>query len=80
MGIDLADSLFLGNMTVMVEGPSDVIYLEAFNRILKTQGSEAHLDAFLLPIQGVGKSEYYLRMFEALGARYSHLSAALLEE
>lgn len=72
LGIDLADSLFLGNRTVMVEGPSDMVYLEGFNRIIKAKGDRPRLDAFILPIGGVDKSEYYLRMFHALGSEPKH--------
>lgn len=70
LGIDLTDSLFLANSTVMLEGPSDVIYLEGFKKLLRVQGSKAHLDSFLLPIGGIDKADYYLRLFEALGSQY----------
>jgi predicted ATP-dependent endonuclease of OLD family len=39
LGYELSQSLFVGEHTLLVEGPSDVLYLQVFSNKLKSLGS-----------------------------------------
>lgn len=43
LGYDVAQHLFIGDMNLLVEGPSDLIYLDVMSRHLQTLGRD-HLD------------------------------------
>ncbi len=43
LGYDLAQNLFIGERNLLVEGPSDLVYLDMVSRHLREQGRE-HLD------------------------------------
>ncbi len=43
MGYELTQTLFIGRHTLLVEGPSDLLYLKSFSRQLETRG-QAGLD------------------------------------
>ena len=59
LGIDLTDSLFSGNQTVMVEGPSDAVYLQEFLKIIqKNDSSTSH--RFILSLRGICNVNYYM--------------------
>ena len=70
LGIDLADSLFLGPRMLLVEGPSDYIYLTGFNEIFKQSNIDVQLSVFILPMNGKDKLEYFSRLLDGLNVPY----------
>ena len=69
LGIDLTDSLFLGNQTVMVEGPSDTIYLQEFLKIIQAnEPNKSH--RFILSLRGICNVDYYVTLFDTQGLPY----------
>lgn len=69
LGIDLTDSFFLGNQTVMVEGPSDAVYLQGFLEMLRMNNRNVSL-RFVLPLSGVSNAEYFVTLFDSQGLPY----------
>jgi hypothetical protein len=64
LGYELSQSLFVGEHTLLVEGPSDVLYLQAFSNALKALGRK-HLDPrwTLCPAGGVDKVWAFVSLF-----------------
>ena len=69
LGIDLTDSLFLGNQTVMVEGPSDQIYIQQFIKLIQKTNKNIS-NRFVLAIGGISKTEYFITFFGSQGLAY----------
>jgi len=69
LGIDLTDSFFLGTETIMVEGPSDVIYLQGLFKILRVLNKTVSL-GFVLPLTGVNNVEYFAKLFDTQALPY----------
>ena len=66
MGVDLADTLFVGEHTLLLEGPSDLIYLDVFSGLAITHGM-AGLDPRWVkaPIGGSGKLSTFVTLLGA---------------
>lgn len=64
LGYELSQSLFVGEHTLLVEGPSDVLYLQAFSNALKSLG-RPHLDSrwTICPAGGVDKVWAFVSLF-----------------
>ncbi|AKQ58326.1 ATP-dependent nuclease [Bordetella hinzii] len=75
LGYELSQSLFVGEHTLLVEGPSDVLYLQAFSNALKALGRE-HLDPrwTLCPAGGVDKVWAFVSLF---GGNKLHVAALI---
>lgn len=75
LGYELSQSLFVGEHTLLVEGPSDVLYLQAFSNALKVLGRK-HLDPrwTLCPAGGVDKVWAFVSLF---GGNKLHVAALI---
>ena len=64
LGYDIAQSLFIGKNTLLVEGPSDILYLQAFSEVLTRQGREC-LDTqwIVCPTGGINKISSFISLF-----------------
>jgi predicted ATPase len=68
LGYDISQSLFIGKHTLLVEGPSDILYLQALSDALKKRG-RAGLDTqwTLCPSGGIGNIRAFVSLFGANG-------------
>lgn len=75
LGYELSQSLFVGEHTLLVEGPSDVLYFQALSNALKALGRK-HLDArwTLCPTGGVDKVWAFVSLF---GGNKLHVAALI---
>lgn len=75
LGYELSQSLFVGEHTLLVEGPSDVLYLQVFSNALKALG-RSHLDPrwTLCPAGGVDKVWSFVSLF---GGNKLHVAALI---
>lgn len=66
LGYDLTQSLFVGKHTLLVEGPGDILYLQAFSNALTRLGRTS-LDRrwTLCPAGGIDKIQSFVRLFSA---------------
>ncbi len=66
MGIELAQTLFVGENILLLEGPSDLIYLEVLTEALQAAGREG-LDPRWVkaPVGGAGKLSTFATLFGA---------------
>lgn len=66
LGYEITQSLFLGKHTLLVEGPSDLLYLKAFSDELKKRGRTS-LDPrwVICPMGGAGKVSAFMSLFGA---------------
>ncbi len=64
LGYDLCQSLFIGKHTLLVEGPSDILYLQILSAALRKRGRTA-LDPrwTLCPSGGIDKIQPFLSLF-----------------
>ena len=64
LGYEITQSLFIGKNTLLVEGPSDYMYLTAFSAELKARG-RTPLDArwTICPVGGVDKVAAFMSLF-----------------
>ena len=64
MGFEVTQTLVIGKNTLLVEGPSDILYLQAASAILKTKG-RAHLPPqwAVCPSGGIDKVLPFVRLF-----------------
>lgn len=76
LGYDLAQSLFVGKDTLLVEGPSDILYLQALSEALKRRGRTG-LDQrwTLCPAGGIDKIRPFVTLFGG-----NHLNVAVLSD
>jgi hypothetical protein len=75
LGYELSQSLFVGEHTLLVEGPSDVLYVQAMSDALKRAGRK-HLDPrwTLCPAGGVDKVWAFVSLF---GGNKLHVAALI---
>lgn len=75
LGYELSQTLFVGEHTLLVEGPSDVLYLQAFSDALKAQ-RRPHLDPrwTICPAGGVDKVWAFVSLF---GGNKLHVAALI---
>ena len=66
LGYEIAQTLFIGKNTLIVEGPSDILYLKWFSQKLQQSGRE-HLDPrwVITPCGGVDKMMSFIKLFGA---------------
>ncbi|WP_331738548.1 AAA family ATPase [Embleya sp. NBC_00896] len=66
MGIEMTQTLFIGEDTLLLEGPSDLIYLDVLTELLESQGSTG-LDPRWVktPIGGAGKLSTFVTLLGA---------------
>ena len=64
LGIDITQTLFVGRHTILVEGPSDLLYMKWFSRRLKASG-RAGLDPrwTISPVGGLNKIASFVTLF-----------------
>ncbi len=64
LGYEISQSLFIGEHTLLVEGPSDILYIQAASEALKAQG-RTHLDPrwVLCPSGGLDKVHAFVSLF-----------------
>lgn len=64
LGIDITQTLFVGKHTILVEGPSDLLYLKWFSHFLRT-GGRTGLDPrwTISPVGGIRKIASYATLF-----------------
>ncbi|EDL61216.1 ATP-dependent nuclease [Gimesia maris] len=64
LGYDITQTLFIGEHTLLVEGPSEILYLPWFSRKLKAEG-RTYLDPrwTLTPCGGIDKVPSFLSLF-----------------
>lgn len=66
LGYDLAQTLFLGPNCLLVEGPSDLIYLQVMSEILKEQGKTTLDDRWVVvPVGGADKVATFVALLGA---------------
>lgn len=76
MGYDLCQSLFVGQHTILVEGPSDILYLQVLSSLLKSK-NRVSLDPrwTLCPSGGIDKMQTFISLFAG-----NHLDVAVLTD
>jgi AAA domain, putative AbiEii toxin, Type IV TA system/AAA ATPase domain len=66
LGVELAQTLFVAPDTLLVEGPSDVIYLEVLSNALRADGREGLDERWAVaPVGGAGKLAPFLTLLGA---------------
>ncbi len=75
MGIEMTQTLFIGEHTLLLEGPSDLIYLDVLTDVLESQGRPG-LDSRWVktPIGGSGKLSTFVTL---LGANKLHVAVVI---
>jgi predicted ATP-dependent endonuclease of OLD family len=75
MGYDIAQSLFIGPNTILVEGPSDILFLKAASRAISQLGG-AGLDPrwVLCPSGGIDKVQPFVSLFGGNGLNVAVLT------
>ncbi len=76
IGYDIAQTLFIGKNTLLVEGPSDLLYLKLFSKELESAG-RTHLDSkwAITPCGGVEKIASFMALFKG-----NNLNVAVLTD
>ena len=66
LGYEIAQTLFIGKNTLLVEGPSDVLYLKWFSQLLQQNGRK-YLDPrwVIAPCGGIDKMMSFVKLFSA---------------
>lgn len=66
LGYELAQSLFVAPDNLLVEGPSDLIYLEVLSEVLRQRGREGlNRRWVMIPVGGVGKLSTFVSLLGA---------------
>lgn len=64
LGYELTQSLFIGKNTLLVEGPSDIFYLQALSNVLKERGRESLSPSWTIcPSGGIDKIFSFASLF-----------------
>ena len=72
MGVELTDTLFVGEHTLLLEGPSDLIYLDVFSDLAVTNGMPGRDRRWIpAPVGGSGKLSTFVTL---LGANRLHVA------
>ena len=70
LGYDITQTLFVGKNVVLVEGPSDLLYLKWFSSELRRQGREGLDHRWVItPCGGIDKVASFLALFGGSGLR-----------
>lgn len=63
-GYDITQSLFIGKNTLLVEGPSDILYLQFFSRLLEKKGRVSlSRNWTICPTGGIDKIQSFVSLF-----------------
>jgi predicted ATP-dependent endonuclease of OLD family len=75
LGYEITQALFVGKNTLLVEGPSDIVYLDVLSQALKKRGREG-LDSrwTICPSGGIDKIAPFARLFGRSGINIAVLS------
>ncbi|MBB4661428.1 ATP-dependent nuclease [Conexibacter arvalis] len=75
LGYSIGQTLFVAPNALLVEGPSDMLYLQAWSRVLRESGRTS-LDPrwVIVPVGGVSKVETFVRLY---GANQLHTAVLL---
>ena len=74
LGYDITQTLFVGKNTLLVEGPSDLLYLKFFSdRLRELNRAHLHPAWVICPVGGLDKVSAFLSLFGA-----HHLNVAVL--
>jgi len=81
LGYEISQTLFVGKNTLLVEGPSDILYLQALSEALRKQG-RPHLDRrwTLCPSGGIGNIRPFMSLFGGNSLNVAVLSDQSLNE
>lgn len=64
LGYELTQSLFIGKNTLLVEGPSDILYIQATSAALKKRGRVSLDDRWVIcPTGGIDKMQSFASLF-----------------
>jgi predicted ATPase len=64
LGYEITQSLFVGEHTLLVEGPGDLIYLQALSEIMRTRGlTQIDHRWTICPARGVDKVSSFMSLF-----------------
>jgi predicted ATP-dependent endonuclease of OLD family len=64
LGYEITQSLFIGANTLLVEGASDIIYLQVVSQALRKRGKEGLSDKWTIcPVGGIDKIAPFVRLF-----------------
>lgn len=76
LGYDIVQSLFVGKNTLLVEGPGDIVYLQALSDALRRRG-RIGLDSkwVMCPAGGIDKIRSFVTLFKG-----NHLNVAVLSD
>lgn len=76
LGYDIVQSLFVGKNTLLVEGPGDIVYLQALSDALRKRGRTG-LDPrwTMCPAGGIDKIRSFVTLFKG-----NHLNVAVLSD
>jgi predicted ATP-dependent endonuclease of OLD family len=81
LGYEVTQSLFIGENTLLVEGPSDIIYLQLFSQELKRRGREGLSEKWVLcPAGGIDKIAPFVRLFGGHNINVAVLSDVAIGE
>jgi energy-coupling factor transporter ATP-binding protein EcfA2 len=74
LGYEITQSLFIGKNTLVVEGPSDLLYLKTYSEQLRQAGKKGLDPAWTIaPVGGIDKVSAFMSLFGA-----NHLNVAVL--
>jgi predicted ATP-dependent endonuclease of OLD family len=75
LGYEISQSLFIGKNTLLVEGPGDILYLQALSDVLRRRGEQG-LDArwTICPAGGIDKIRPFVALFAGNALRVAVLS------
>ncbi len=76
LGYEITQSLFIGKNTLLVEGPSDILYLQGLSEVLKSRSREGLDSAWTIcPTGGIDKMHAFVSLF-----RGNDLTVAILSD
>ena len=76
LGYSLTQSLFVGENTLLVEGPSDILYLQVFSNELERRGQEGLNSRWIMcPAGGIDNVRPFVSLFDG-----NHLNVAVLSD
>ena len=76
LGYEISQSLFVGKNTLLVEGPSDILYIQALSDVLNNQEGRTGLDQrwTICPAGGIDKIQPFVALFSGNALHVAVLS------